>query len=139
MVEVDIHLPVRIPISDDAHAVVAAQNGHQLARKVGCSLVEQTAISTAILEVARNIFKYAGTGEIILNVIYEDTQSGILVHAIDQGPGIVDLDLAMTDGFSTGKTLGMGLPGAKRLMDYFEIQSSPGFGTKIEMKKWKND
>jgi len=130
---------LRIPISDDSHAVVAAQNGHRLARESGFSQVEQTAISTAILEVARNIFKYAGTGEIRISLFEDGSTPGILIIAEDHGPGIADIELAMTDGYSTGKSLGMGLPGARRLMDHFEIESSPETGTYIQMKKWKHD
>lgn len=130
---------IRVSISDDSHAVVAAQNGHRLARELGFSLVAQTAISTAILEVGRNIFKYAGTGEVRISDIDDDGLPGIRIIAEDHGPGIADIELAMTDGYSTGKSLGMGLPGARRLMDSFTIESSPETGTYIEMKKWKHD
>ena len=130
-------LPVAISVYDDTHAVVAAQQGRVLAAQLGFTTVEQTAFSTAILEIARNIVKYAGRGDIILQVVEADKQIGIVVLACDNGPGIPDVDLALKDGYSTGKSLGLGLPGAKRLMDAFEIASQPGLGTTITMQKWK--
>ncbi|MBI5670138.1 MAG: anti-sigma regulatory factor [Chloroflexi bacterium] len=130
-------LPVRIPIRDDTHAVVAAQQGRSLAAQLGFTLVEQTAFSTAILEIARNIVKYAGGGDITLQVVQDGDRAGIVVLACDEGPGIEDIELALKDGFSTGKSLGLGLPGAKRLMDVFEIASRPGHGTTVAMQKWK--
>jgi serine/threonine-protein kinase RsbT len=104
---------------------------------LGFSIVEQTAFSTAILEIARNIVKYAGRGDVILQVVEADKRIGIIVLACDSGPGIEDIELALKDGYSTGKGLGLGLPGAKRLMDSFEIASQPGLGTTIIMQKWK--
>lgn len=130
-------LPIRIPIRDDTHAVVAAQQGRSLAAQLGFTLVEQTAFSTAILEIARNIVKYAGLGDITLQVVLDGDRVGIVVLACDSGPGIVDIELALRDGYSTGKSLGLGLPGAKRLMDTFEIASRPGLGTTVTMQKWK--
>lgn len=138
MVEItESWLPVIISVYDDIHAVVAAQQGRVLAARLGFSAVEQTAFSTAILEIARNIVKYAERGDIILQVVETDQQIGIVVLACDNGPGIADLELALKDGYSTGKGLGLGLPGAKRLMDAFEIASQPGMGTTITMQKWK--
>lgn len=138
MAEISRHwLPVRVPIRDDTHAVVAAQQGRSLAAQLGFSQVEQTAFSTAILEVARNIVKYAGLGDITLQVVQDGDRAGIVVLACDSGPGIVDIELALKDGYSTGKSLGLGLPGAKRLMDVFEIASQPGLGTTVTMQKWK--
>ncbi len=131
-------LPVSITIQDDTHAVVAAQQGRILAARLGFSTVEQTAFSTAVLEIARNIVKYAGRGDITFQVVEADKRIGIVVLACDNGPGIADVELALKDGFSTGKSLGLGLPGAKRLMDSFEIASQPGVGTTITMQKWKS-
>lgn len=130
-------LPVFISVQDDTHAVVASQHGRILAARLGFSTVEQTAFSTAILEIARNIVKYAGRGDIVFQVVEVETQIGIVVLALDNGPGIADIELALKDGYSTGKSLGLGLPGAKRLMDSFEIASQPGLGTTITMQKWK--
>ncbi len=129
---------VCIPIHDDTLAVVAAQRGRALAAQLGFSVVEQTAFSTAILEIARNIVKYAGQGDITLQAVQEGERAGILVLACDNGPGIADVNLALQDGYSTGKGLGLGLPGARRLMDAFEIASQPGMGTTITMQKWKH-
>jgi serine/threonine-protein kinase RsbT len=124
-------------IYDDVHAVVAAQLGRRLAIQLGFSIVEQTAISTAILEITRNIVKYAGKGKILISTVYEGKRTGIVITAADEGPGIPDLTLALKDGFSTGRGLGLGLPGAKRLMDMFEIVSQIGQGTTVTMGKWK--
>jgi serine/threonine-protein kinase RsbT len=108
-----------------------------MAAQLGFSIVEQTAFSTAILEIARNIVKYANGGDITMQVVQDEAREGIVVLACDSGPGISDIDLALKDGYSTGKGLGLGLPGAKRLMDSLEIASQPGLGTTITMQKWK--
>lgn len=129
--------PVFIPIYDDTLAVVAAQRGRALAAQLGFSLVEQTAFSTAILEIARNIVKYAGHGDMTLQAVQDGDRAGIVVLACDSGPGIDNIELALQDGYSTGKGLGLGLPGARRLMDSFEIASQPGRGTTVTMQKWK--
>jgi serine/threonine-protein kinase RsbT len=133
--ELDFYYPVVIHISDDTHAVVASQQGRKLAALLGFSLVEQTALSTAILEVARNIVKYAEVGDLKLDYQIADEQTEVVITAKDNGPGIEDIELALKDGFSTGKSLGLGLPGARRLMDTFEIVSQVGQGTTITMIK----
>lgn len=127
---------IRVPISHEADIVSARQNGRELATRAGFSGSQLTVIATAISEVARNIVTYAQRGEILLSLIERTTGHGILVIARDDGPGIADLALAMQDGFSTGKSLGLGLPGAKRLMDEFEIVSQLGKGTTVTMRKW---
>jgi serine/threonine-protein kinase RsbT len=126
----------RVPISHEADIVTARQKGRELAAEGGFSRTEQTLIATAISEVARNIVEYAERGEIVLSAIWRGSQRGIMVVARDSGPGIPDLDLAMRDGYSTGRSLGMGLSGAKRLMDDFALLSAPGEGTTVTMKKW---
>ena len=93
-------------------------------------------IATAILEVARNITSYAGSGEIHVTVQNRDGRRALVVRAEDDGPGIVDVDRALEDGYSTGSGLGLGLPGARRLMDDMIVESAPGHGTVIEMWKW---
>lgn len=128
-------LPLRISILDDRSAIIAGQYGRRLAALVGFSLVDQTAMSAAVLEIARNIVKYAGRGEVIMDVVRADDRQEIVVTARDNGPGIPDIDLAMQDGYSTGKSLGVGLPGARRLVDQFEITSAPGQGTTVVLKK----
>jgi serine/threonine-protein kinase RsbT len=135
---VDPALPseIRIPIESDLDVVTARQKGRALAAANGFSVTEQTLVATAISEVARNIVSYARCGEIVLEAVIEEGRRGISVVARDEGPGIVDLELAMRDGYSTAKSLGMGLPGAKRLMDEFELSSAIDQGTTVSMKKW---
>jgi serine/threonine-protein kinase RsbT len=127
----------RVPIGHEADIVTARKKGRELAANDGFSSTEQTLIATAISEVARNIVEYAQRGEIVLSrIVHEGGRRGIMVIARDAGPGITDVDLAMRDGYSTAKSLGMGLPGAKRLMDEFSLFSTPGQGTMVTMKKW---
>jgi len=104
--------------------------------KAGFSGSDLTVIATAISEIARNIIVFAQRGEVTLSVVEKADKRGLLVIADDHGPGIPDIAQAMCDGFSTGKSLGLGLPGAKRLMDEFEIQSEVGKGATITMTKW---
>lgn len=127
---------LRVPISSDADVVTARQEGRALAAPLGFSTSELTLIATAISEVARNILLYAGRGEILLKLVVEGARRGILVVARDEGPGIPDVDQAMQDGYSTTRGLGLGLPGARRLMDEFAITSAAGSGTTVTMKKW---
>ena len=110
----------------------------EYAVKIGMSVVNQTKLITAASELVRNMLKYAGGGETKIEVISEGRNSGIRLIFVDKGPGISDIALAMKDGFSTGKSLGLGLPGAKRLVNEFEIRSIPGEGTTVTIIKWKN-
>lgn len=126
----------RVPVASDADLVLARQAGRRLAQDLGFSSTDITLIATAISEVARNIIQYAGAGEIVLDTIDEDQRVGILVIARDKGPGIDNIALAIRDGYTTGKGMGLGLPGSRRLMDEFEIESEPDQGTTIVMKKW---
>ena len=129
---------VRVAIQREADIVLARQAGRQLAAQLGFSSTDQTLIATAISEVARNIVVYAVQGEIVLTRVDEDGgRIGIQVQAIDSGPGIDNKDLAMRDGYSTKNSLGLGLPGARRLMDDFSLESEVGRGTTVTMKKWK--
>jgi serine/threonine-protein kinase RsbT len=125
-----------ISIDSEIDIVTARQKGREMAARMGFSSTELTLIATAISEVARNIVEYARDGEISLSAVEQGDKRGVVVMACDNGPGIPDIKLAMQDGYSTGKSLGLGLPGAKRLMDEFEIVSEVGKGTKITMKKW---
>jgi serine/threonine-protein kinase RsbT len=127
---------VCIPIENEADIVLARQQGRELAGAIGFSSTDRTLIATAISEIARNIVAYAGHGELELIALDAQEPPGILIVASDRGPGIKDIELAMRDGFSTGKSLGMGLPGTKRLMDEFELISTPGQGTTVRMTKW---
>jgi len=125
-----------IPVRTQADIVVARQVGRRLAQQLGFNTVDQTLIATAISEIARNIVEYAGSGEIRLTVVTRGATSGLQVVAADQGPGIVDVERALQDGFSTGHGLGLGLPGARRLMDAFELRSKVGSGTTVTMTRW---
>lgn len=125
-----------VPINSEIDIVTARQKGREMAAQLGFSSTELTLIATAISEVARNIVEYAREGEISLSIDKQGDKRGIVVIACDNGPGIPNIKLAMQDGYSTGKSLGLGLPGAKRLMDEFEIVSEVGKGTKVTMKKW---
>lgn len=126
---------VRVPIQHETDIVTARQKGRELAAACGFSLTQQTFIATAISEVARNIVVYARRGEIVLATLEDQGYPCIIVVARDEGPGIQDLEAAMRDGYSTSHGLGMGLPGAKRLMDTLELISVLGKGTTVTMKK----
>ncbi|MHB8483505.1 MAG: anti-sigma regulatory factor [Nitrospiria bacterium] len=126
----------RVSIVCSTDIVTARQNGRALGSQIGFSGSDLTIIATAISEVARNIVEYAGKGEIILSPIQKNLSDGILIIAQDEGPGISDISRALQDGYSTGHGLGLGLPGARRLMDEFEIESELRKGTTVTMKKW---
>jgi serine/threonine-protein kinase RsbT len=125
---------VNIQNSDDI--VAARKAGHQLALDLGFSLTDVTMIATAISEIARNITSYAGRGAVRVTVADREGRKALVVRAEDYGPGIADIDRAMEDGYSTGRGLGMGLPGARRLMDRLIVDSTLGRGTVVEMWKW---
>lgn len=126
-----------IKIQNEWDIVAARQEGRQLAKKMGFGEVDQARIATSISELARNIILYASKGKIILQTTQSNTKKGIQVSAIDHGPGIKDITLALSDGYTTSNGLGSGLPGVKRLMDEFSITSKIGEGTIIETRKWK--
>jgi serine/threonine-protein kinase RsbT len=132
MVEGDIVVDIHNP--DDI--VAARKAGHQLALDLGFSLTDVTMIATAISEIARNITSYAGRGAVQVTVADRDGHKALVVRAEDEGPGIADIERAMEDGYSTGRGLGMGLPGARRLMDRLIVESARGRGTVVEMWKW---
>ena len=127
---------ILVHVSSDSDVVAAREKGRELSARLGFSSIDLTLIVTAISEVARNILLYAHEGDIVLRLDNHDGHRGIVVEARDEGPGIPDLDLAMRDSYSTGNGLGLGLPGARRLMDEFEIQSELSKGTTVVMKKW---
>jgi len=128
---------IRVAINSDQDIVTARQKGRALAIELGFSSGDATLVATAISELARNIVSYARKGEIQLNTVQGSGRQGILITASDDGPGIQDIRQAMRDGFSTSGSLGLGLPGVRRLMDEFEIASEPGKGTIVKVKKWK--
>ena len=127
----------RVSINSDQDIVSARQKGRALAIELGFSTGDATLIATSISELARNIVSYARRGEITLKIVRVSNREGISIIASDSGPGIRDIRQAMRDGFSTSGSLGLGLPGVRRLMDEFEIASEPGKGTVVTVKKWK--
>jgi serine/threonine-protein kinase RsbT len=127
----------RVPINSDRDIVLARQEGRAMATQLKFSVGNATLIATAISELARNIVSYAGRGEIVMGVARNSNRTGIIIVASDSGPGISDLTLALRDGFSTSGSLGIGLPGVRRLMDEFNIDSQPGRGTIVTVIKWK--
>lgn len=127
---------MRIPIGSDLDIIHARQTGRAEASKLGFSSTDLTLIATAISELARNIVMYAQQGEVILRFVRTSEKQGIIIIAKDQGPGMTDLRQALQDGYSTSRSLGLGLPGVRRLMDEFEIESEPGQGTVVTIKKW---
>ena len=129
---------IRVAINSDQDIVGARQSGRALAAELGFSSADATLIATAISELARNIDSYARKGEIRLEKVENSGHSGITVVAADEGPGIPDVRQALRDGFSTSGSLGLGLPGVRRLMDEFEINSCPGRGTTVTVKKWRH-
>jgi len=128
---------VQVDINSDQDIVSARQKGRQMATELGFSTGDATLIATAISELARNIVAYARRGQITLRMLNGLNRRGISVMASDDGPGIPDIHQALRDGFSTSGSLGLGLPGVRRLMDEFEIASQPGRGTRVAVKKWR--
>jgi serine/threonine-protein kinase RsbT len=126
-----------VPITSDADLVPARAEGRALAQRLGFPRPDPTLIATAISEVARNIVIHVGRGEIVMRPLYEGDRHGLVVIARDSGPGIRDVEAAIRDGSSGRGGLGLGLPGARRLMDEFDIASKPGEGTTVTMKKWR--
>ena len=124
-----------IRAADDV--VRARQAVRALALQAGFSLVDQTKIITAASEIARNTLDYGGGGELTLELLRDGARRGLRLTFTDQGPGISDIDTALKDGYSTGNGLGLGLSGAKRLSNEFDIHSKPGAGTKVTLARWK--
>ena len=128
---------VRIRIYGDPDIVEARKQARQLAAQVDFSRADATLIATAVSEVARNIVRFAGDGLIMMELV-EEPRPGIRIVALDTGPGIPDVERAMSDGYSTYNGLGLGLPGARRLMDEFSLSSDEGLGTRVTMTKWRS-
>ncbi|MCW2621153.1 MAG: rsbT, partial [Frankiales bacterium] len=131
------HDVLRIPIREDSDIVAARQGAREMASRQGFSQTDLTLIATAVSEVSRNIVRFADTGQIVVELVERPPRQGVRVVARDVGPGIPDVDQALTDGFSTYHGLGLGLPGARRLMDEFEVVSETGHGTTVTMTKWR--
>jgi serine/threonine-protein kinase RsbT len=126
-----------IPIESDADVVTARQRARQMAGELELTTTDQTLLATAISEVARNITSYATRGEVLLSVVHDDNgHEGIQVIARDEGPGIENVELALQDGYTSGGGLGLGLPGARRLVDDFHIETALGQGTKVTLVMW---
>jgi serine/threonine-protein kinase RsbT len=131
---------IRVAVATDSDMLPARAEGRALADRLGFSRTDATLIATAISEIARNILVHAGSGQITFTPVHEDDRDGIVVVARDEGPGIRDLDAAIADGYSgVNGSLGLGLPGARRLMDEFDIDSRPGEGTTVTMRKWRGN
>lgn len=128
---------VRVTIESDADLVSARAEGRAMAERLGFPRPDPTLIATAISEIARNIVVHAGRGEILLKPLEETHRFGLAVIARDEGAGIRDIDAALRDDYSGRGGLGLGLPGARRLMDDFEIASGPDDGTTVTMRKWR--
>ena len=129
-----------IPIESDGDVVTARQEARAMASALELSSTDQTLLATAISEVARNITAYAVRGEVALSVIEDDGgRRGIRVIARDDGPGIENVEQALQDGFTSGTGLGLGLPGARRLVHHFEIETAPGRGTKVTLVMWERE
>ena len=128
----------KMSIVKEQDVVLFRNRVKEYAVKIGMGLVNQTKLITAASELVRNMLKYAGGGTILIEVITKGRENGIRLVFKDEGPGIVNVHQAMKDGFSTGKSLGLGLPGAKRLVSEFDIKSTVGEGTTVSIIKWKN-
>ena len=130
---------IRVPIGGDADVVTARKQGRELAAQAGFSATECTIIATAVSEIARNIVMFAERGEVVVSLVGENSRQGVTVVARDSGPGIPDLERALQDGYSGYGGMGLGLPGARRLMDEFEVTSEVDKGTTVTMTKWRPD
>lgn len=128
---------IRVPINSDIDIVIARQRGRELATQLGFGSSDLVLIATAISELTRNIVLYAQKGEVVLSLIEDGGRKGIAVVAQDEGPGILEIERAMQEGYSTSRSLGLGLPGVKRIMDDFHIVSEMGRGTTVTVRRWK--
>jgi serine/threonine-protein kinase RsbT len=128
---------IRVVIAGDADLVTARAEARAMAERLGFPRPDPTLIATAISEIARNIVVHSGSGEIVLKPFEDASRYGLVVIATDQGPGIRDVDAALQDDYSGRGGLGLGLPGARRLMDEFEVVSDAETGTTVTMKKWR--
>lgn len=128
--------PLTQTIAREVDVYIAVSHGREISRGLGFNDVDRTRIEIAILELTRNILAHAERGSLTVREIELNEQRGIEIEASDNGPGIADTTLALRDGYSTKQTLGTGLPGVKRLMDEFEIESQVGVGTVVRARRW---
>ncbi len=126
-----------LPLRNEQDVVLARQAVRKLAQELGFGIVDQTKMVTATSELARNAVIYGLGGTLNCEVLSEGIRTGLRLHFVDNGPGIEDLKLAMTDGWTSGTGMGLGLSGAKRLMNDFAIESAPGTGTRVTVTRWK--
>ena len=125
-----------VSINNSEDIILARQIAREMAKELGFGLADQTRTTTAVSELSRNIYTFAGTGRVVVKALSESAKKGMEIIAEDRGPGIPDIEMAMQDGYSTNKGLGQGLPGTKRLMDEFEIKSEAGKGATVTIRKW---
>ncbi len=125
-----------IAVRIEQDVVMARQAVRKLAQDCGMRLIDQTKLVTAVSELARNTVVYGGGGDMDWSIVDEGTRTGLCLTFRDEGPGIADIKLALTDGWTSGGGLGLGLTGARRLVDEFELESAPGIGTRISITKW---
>ena len=126
-----------IPLTTEADVVIARREVKAWATRIGFGLVDQTKLVTACSELARNTLVYGGGGHVTLDEIENLSKRGLRLTFIDQGPGIADVEQALTDGYTSGGGMGLGLSGAKRLSNEFEIETAPGQGTRVMIARWK--
>ena len=127
----------RVPLRAEQDIVLARQGVRRLAQELGFGIVDQTKIVTAASELARNAIIYGGGGEMRWETLNEGARRGLRLHFVDQGPGIPDVERALTDGWTSGTGLGLGLSGAKRLVNEFELETAVGRGTRVTITRWK--
>ncbi len=137
MTTVEANTELTLPLRGDHDIAASRQLVRRLSQELGFSLVDQTKLVTATSELARNTVKYGGGGEMRAESMQRGKQVGLRVSFVDQGPGIPDVDQAMKDGWSTGQGLGLGLSGAKRLVNDFEIDTKVGEGTRVTITRWR--
>jgi serine/threonine-protein kinase RsbT len=125
------------PVREEGDIVLVRQKVRKWSLEIACSVVDQTKVVTAASELARNLLIYGGGGEVLLEQLQQGMRKGVRLSFIDHGPGIPDIDLALKDGYTSGKGMGLGLGGARRLVNEFEIHSEVGKGTRVTITKWK--
>ena len=126
-----------LPLRMEQDVVLARQAVRKLAQQVGFGIVDQTKMVTAASELARNTIVYGRGGDMQWEILTDGVRKGLRLHFVDDGPGIPDLTLALTDGWTSGGGMGLGLSGAKRLVNEFDIQSAVGRGTRVTITRWK--
>jgi serine/threonine-protein kinase RsbT len=128
---------LRVEIAENEDVVIVRQRAREQAHRAGFSLLETTKLVTAASELARNTLEHGGGGHAEIEICTDGTRRGVRMRFVDDGPGIADVEQALRDGFTTGKGLGLGLGGSRRLVNEFEIETRPGHGTKITVVRWK--